>query len=84
MELIIGNDGDIRCIYAETIALRQLGKPDIVRASHVEPDSDGRWVADLAPVKGPKLGPFNNRTEALAAEVQWLRDNWLTKVKPAK
>ena len=56
MELIIGNDGDIRCIYAETIALRQLGKPDIVRASHVEPDSDGRWVADLAPVNGPKLG----------------------------
>lgn len=77
MELIIDTDGDVRCIYAETIELRQIGSPHITRASHVEPDANGRWIADLTPVSGPLLGPFDNRTDALSAEVLWLRDNWL-------
>ena len=83
MELII-QGGNVRCIYAETLDLRGLGKPNITRASHVEPDSAGRWIADLAPVGGPKLGPFDKRTDALAAEVQWLRDNWLDKANPVE
>ena len=83
MELII-QGGNVRCIYAETLDLRGLGRPSIARASNVEPDSAGRWIADLAPVGGPKLGPFDKRTDALAAEVQWLRDNWLDKANPVE
>ena len=77
MELIIEPGGELRCIYAETIDLHSLGRPKITRASNVEPDNTGRWIADLTPVAGPTLGPFDKRTDALAAEVQWLRDHWL-------
>jgi hypothetical protein len=43
--------------------------PDITsRASHVEPDRDGYWWADMGPSGGPVLG----RTEALGAEREWL------------
>jgi hypothetical protein len=82
MELVIESDGNLRCIYAEAIDLHVLGSPTIKRASHVEPDTSGRWIADLTLVNGPKLGPFDKRTDALAAEVQWLRENWLAKAKP--
>ena len=82
MELVIEPCGDLRCIYGESIDLHSLGKPNITRGSRVEPDSSGRWIADLSPVDGPMLGPFDKRTDALAAEVQWLRDNWLAKAKP--
>ena len=84
MELIIESSGNLRCVYAEAIDLHSLGTPQITRASHVEPDSSGRWVADLTPVDGPHLGPFDKRTDALEAEVQWLRDHWLAKAKPIK
>jgi hypothetical protein len=49
-----------------------LGELCVRRASHVEPDDVGRWWADLAPVDGPKLGPFPLRSQALQAEVAWL------------
>jgi len=42
-------DGAARAIYSEEIDLRTLGRPWIVRASHVEPDAEGRWFADLGP-----------------------------------
>ena len=58
--------------YAEAIDLGALGGVTIRRASHVEPDQEGRWWADLGPVGGPRLGPFGVRSAALAAEVQWL------------
>jgi hypothetical protein len=67
----------VRCVYEEAIDLHQLGPPRIQRASHVEPSLDGRWLADLSPVKGPILGPFDFRTQALAAERQWLDAHWL-------
>ena len=79
MELIVESSGRVRCVYAEVIDLHSLGKPQITRASHVEPDDTGRWIADLTPVSGPKLGLFDKRTDALSAEVQWLRNNWLPK-----
>ena len=50
---------------------------EIRRASHVEPDDDGRWFADLSPVEGPKLGPFALRSQALDAERVWLEANCL-------
>ncbi len=46
---------------------------NIRRASHVEPDDDGRWMADMAPVGGPVLGPYVRRSDALEAETAWLR-----------
>jgi len=77
MELVIQSDGQICCIYDETLDLAPLGQLSIRRASHVEPDSDGRWLADLSPVDGPVLGPFGQRSEALAAEHAWLSEHWL-------
>jgi len=72
MDLFVDSAGDIRCIYGEELDLRELGKLQITRASHVEPDRNGFWWADMGPVDGPVLGPFKNRTEALWAERVWL------------
>ena len=72
MELVVGVDGMARCIYGEELELRELGKLQITRASHVEPDRGGFWWADMGPVGGPVLGPFRSRTEALGAERRWL------------
>ena len=78
MNLIIVKSGSVRGIYGEEIALDSLGPLKIERASHVEPDDQGRWLADLSPVGGPTLGPYLKRSEALAAEVAWLEQNWLS------
>jgi hypothetical protein len=78
VNLIVEPDGQVRGIYGEEIDLAALGAPRITRASHVEPDARGRWHADLSPVGGPVLGPFDRRSNALAAEVAWLEENWLT------
>ena len=78
MELIIETSGQARCIYGEAIDLSQLGKLTIRRGSHVEPDEQGRWLCDLSPIAGPTLGPFDSRSAALAAEVAWLSEHWLT------
>jgi len=68
MQLVIEPDGTVRFIYSETIDVSTLGSPTISRASYVEPDQHGRWLADLSPVGGPIEGPFNSRSEALLAE----------------
>jgi hypothetical protein len=73
MELVVDAGGSIRCIYGEELDLRALGRLQITRASHVEPDRDGFWWADMGPVDGPVLGPFRSRSEALEAEREWLR-----------
>ncbi len=72
MELVVAADGVARCIYDEALDLREIGKLQITRASHVEPDADGCWWADMGPVDGPVLGPFRSRSEALTAESKWL------------
>ena len=77
IQLVITPGGVVLCIYSEDIDLFALGSPTISRASHVEPDEHGRWLADLSPVGGPVLGPFGHRSEALAAEHSWLETNWL-------
>ena len=77
MQLIIASNGTIRCLYGETIDLSMLGRLQIQRGSHVEPDAQGRWQADLAPVGGPVLGPFVRRSQALKAESQWLTRYWV-------
>ncbi|MFO0905701.1 MAG: hypothetical protein U0939_22025 [Pirellulales bacterium] len=78
MQLVVAADGQVRCLYTEAVDLRALGTLVIHRGSHVEPDAEGRWWADLSPVAGPKLGPFDHRSSALLAEVAWLEAHWLT------
>jgi len=72
MELVVGCDGSARCIYDEALDLREIGRLSITRASHVEPDAEGYWWADMGPVDGPVLGPYGSRSEALGAERVWL------------
>lgn len=78
MILIAEAGGSVRCLYDETIDFHRLGAPDICRASHVEPDTNGSWYADLEPVHGPRLTGFAMRSEALAAERDWLEANLLS------
>ena len=77
MDLLIAPTGGIRCVYGEDVNLSELGLLSIQRGSHVEPTADGQWTADLSPVNGPQLGPFDCRTKALTAEVAWLNQYWL-------
>lgn len=39
------------------------------------PLAEGAWWADLLPVDGPVLGPFETRDAAVAAELVWLQDH---------
>jgi hypothetical protein len=73
MELVVAAGGGVRCIYDEALDLQALGKLQITRASHVESDRDGNWRANIGPVGGTVLGPFETRGEALAAERGWLQ-----------
>jgi len=77
MELSVKPDGTARCLYTENLDLHRLGNCRVKRASHVEPNAFGLWEADLTPVGGPVLGPFVNRSAALAAEVEWIERNIL-------
>lgn len=77
MEIVVTRSGEVRCVYDEALDLKALGRLNIHRGSYVEPDKCGRWTADLTPVGGPVLGPFEHRSSALAAEVAWLRAHWL-------
>jgi hypothetical protein len=79
-EMIVGNDGSLRTIYADVLAqaFADDARIKVRRASHVEPvDLPGAglgWQADMTPVNGPILGPFKSRQEALDAEHAWLLD----------
>lgn len=79
-ELVILPDGTIKFLYYDELKpLLSAGEDaNVKRVSHVDPEMtpDGlKWFADLHPVKGPKLGPFDTRDEAIAAEIQWLSDH---------
>jgi hypothetical protein len=78
VELFVDDRGGVRCLYTEAIDLSVLGALCVTRASHVEPDGRGGWSADLAPSGGPVLGPYPLRSEALRAELSWLRRHVLT------
>ncbi len=76
--------GTMRFIYTDAARpLLSLGEASIRRASRVEPGDPAKgqdplqWYANLAPVHGPVLGPFTERTLALTAEVQWLHQHHL-------
>jgi hypothetical protein len=66
-------DGVVRFVYEDALrGLLALGQPTLRRASHVEPTSNGQWIADLGPMDGPMLGPFETRAAALDTERAWL------------
>jgi hypothetical protein len=77
MTLVVDARGVVRAVYDEAVDLAAIGRLAIRRASHVEPTPEGRWQADLTPVSGPLLGPFDRRSEALNAEHAWLDLHWL-------
>ena len=77
MQLVIDPAGGVRCLYDEALPLGDFGRLTIARGSHVEPTAAGHWTADLSPVGGPLLGPFESRSAALDAEREWLEQNWL-------
>ncbi|MGL4464932.1 MAG: hypothetical protein ACRDD1_07310 [Planctomycetia bacterium] len=77
MQIVILPNGSVRCLYDEAVDLHAFGRPTIRRGSHVEPTPAGCWTADLSPAGGPLLGPFLQRSDALAAERRWLEDHWL-------
>ena len=65
----------IRFIYDDELSsFAELGQAETKRASHVEPVGSD-WFVDLSPSKGPKLGPFKLKQEALDAEVAWLKEH---------
>lgn len=83
-ELYIDPAGNVRAIYSDDrVGLlaelaQQLGSEPVTRrASHVEPATDGGWTADMSPSGGPVLTGFRLRSEALAAEIEWLREHGL-------
>lgn len=75
MEIVVSPAGTVMTIYDELLDLQAIGRSQIVRASHVEPDDHGRWFAAI--VDGPTLGPFERRSAAIDAEVQWLTEHRL-------
>ena len=83
MVVVVDCRGQARCLYTENVDLAQLGVLSIERASHVEPDRRGRWWADLGPVFGPRLGPFPQRSQALALEARWLEQHRLAFPSPS-
>ncbi len=75
-EITVKADGTVQFIWSDELRpLLELGTGTVTRASHVEPTADCRWEADLSPVGGPTLGPFDERGEALRAEIEWLRNH---------
>lgn len=54
-----------------------LGRPTILRASHVEFDNRAQaWFADMSPVGSDvRLGPHETREAALAEEHAWLLEH---------
>jgi len=72
VQLVIKPTGVLISIYDDSFDYGAFGRPQIRRASHVEPDRQGHWSADLSPVDGPILGPFDKRQEAINAELEYL------------
>ena len=76
MKILIDKHGNAHHIYNDDFKLDKLKQYLICRASEVEPGQNG-WYVDMSKVKGPLLGPFKRRDEAIAAEIKWLEENYL-------
>ena len=85
--IIFDTKGGVRFIHDDSLmALVKDSVDDVVirRASYVEPTDDGLWEADMSPVYGPVLGPFDTRGEALSEEVAWLAERMIPVPKETK
>lgn len=82
-KVFILEDGTVKFLYYDELKpLLGIGKSDVKRVSHVDPimhNNSVVWYADLCPVNGPKLGPFETRELAIAAEIDWLTENDLNR-----
>lgn len=72
--------GALECVWDDELAdvLEAVGEVTVTRASMVEPHTLGGWTAQM--IDGPELfdtdgKPFRLRSQALAAERQWLAEN---------
>ena len=71
LKVKIGKEGGITYIYNDSlVALSQQEGARITRVSHVEP-CEGGWGATMIK-NGKFLGPYKLRSEALAAEMEYL------------
>lgn len=76
MNVLIANDGTLQFVWSDELAaLRDLGTAHTRRASHVEPTADSKWTADMGPMGGPVLGPFDLHQQAIQAERAWLLEH---------
>lgn len=76
IEVTVLADGDLLFLWDDRLQpLLDVGSAVIRRVGRVEP-AKTEWVADLSPVRGPVLGPFRLRDEALQAEREWLARHW--------
>ena len=76
-------NGEAIFIYEDGHPSLGLGKAETKRASHVEPNELGYWVADLYPVGGPQLPESKERTQALNSEAKWLDENIIASSREA-
>jgi hypothetical protein len=83
MKVKISKGGKITFIYSDDLQpLMKTGKATIKRASHVEPIESGEWIADMSPIQqGVILGPFSKRQKAIDAEIFWLQEEIMRRIK---
>lgn len=84
LSIFVTGSGDVVYLHDDDVhEVMQdvLDQAAIRRASYVEPQSDGRWYVDFAPIGLQiTLGPFRRRADALAAEREYLETkvDWST------
>lgn len=72
----VNENGALQFIYDDDLAfLTELGDATTKRASQVEPTDNNEWTATMN--DGTVLGPFKLRQEALAAEIEFLKERIL-------
>lgn len=83
MIINILEDGTMEMLYNEELDLDEIGgNITSVRASNIEPTTDGRWVVDFAEDEinqayGLEQRIFKKRSEALAFEVKVLESRMM-------
>lgn len=72
--LVIKPDAQMVCIYTDAIRplLDDANEVEIKRVSHVEPNEQGLWVADM--LNGTCSPPFRLREEALQWEESYINN----------
>ncbi len=83
-QIVIRPNGTMNAVHHRAIDLRVLGDVPIRRVNHVECVTARRWSADLAPDRGPRLGRFDRRSDALTAEGRCPRERLATALGTGK